>query len=197
MEMLKKIAKIYVYGNIHIALIAALCFYFYNQQGSQAILIFLASWSYYNFCNIIYVTDYQKAMHDERLTWVSKNLTEVIFSTIGSIALGIFLWLKNIENSDTHLDYITLTCLGLFGLDYFFIRHIPYLKNLVIALVWILVMHLWSRWEPSPLDIFLFIYLLLISIFYDRTSSQLKKALIDCLIILPFLVYYCKYLYFN
>ena len=192
MEKLKKIAKIYVYGNIHIALIAALCFYLYNQQGSQAILIFLASWSYYNFCNIIHVTDYQKAMHDERLKWISENLTEVIFATIGSIAIGSFLWIKNIENSDTHLDYITLTCLGLFGLDYFFLRHIPYLKNLVIALVWILVMHLWSRWDPSPLDIFLFIYLLLISIFYDRTSSQLKKALIDCLIILPFLAYYYK-----
>ncbi len=187
MEKLNKIAKIYVYGNIHIALIAALCFYLYNQQGSQAILIFLATWSYYNFCNIIHVTDYQKAMHDERLKWISENLTEVIFATIGSIALGSFLWIKNIENSDTHLDYIVLISLSLFGLDYFFIRHIPYLKNLVISIVWILVMHLWSRWDNCYIDFILFIYLMFISIYYDSATSQLKKALIDCLIILPFL----------
>ena len=180
-------AKIYVYGNMHIALIAGLCFYLYNQQDSQAILIFLASWSYYNFCNIIHVTDYQKAMHDERLKWISENLTEVIFATIGSIALGSFLWIKNIENSYTHLDYIVLISLSLFGLDYFFIRHIPYLKNLVISIVWILVMHLWSRWNNCYIDFILFIYLMFISIYYDSATSQLKKALIDCLIILPFL----------
>jgi hypothetical protein len=190
MDLLKKMARIYVYGNVHIALIAGLSFYFYNHEFNHASLIFLATWSYYNFCNIIHVTDYQKALQNERLTWVSKNLTEVIFITIGSIALMSFLWLKNMEHSVAHLDYIALASIILFGLDYFFIRHIPYLKNLVIALVWVLVMHLWSHWDTRPLDVFLLIYLLFISIYYDRTSSQLKKALIDCLIILPFYIYF-------
>jgi hypothetical protein len=190
MDLLKKMARIYVYGNVHIALIAGLSFYFYNHEFNHASLIFLATWSYYNFCNIIHVTDYQKALQNERLTWVSKNLTEVIFITIGSIALMSFLWLKNMEHSVARLDYIALASISLFGLDYFFIRHIPYLKNLVIALVWVLVMHLWSHWDTRPLDVFLLIYLLFISIYYDRTSSQLKKALIDCLIILPFWIYF-------
>lgn len=186
---MKKLAEIYIYGNFHIALIAALCFYLYNRRFNQAAIIFLATLSYYNFCSIINVKNYSITENNKRLYWISKFLTEIIFLGVASSVLAIFLWIKLYESNHYRIDKIAFVLSLAFCLLYLFVRQVPILKNLLIGVVWIMVMHIWVNWNYSFLDLFLILYLTSISIWYDRTSSQFKKALIDILIIVPFLIY--------
>ena len=196
---MKRLAEIYVYGNFHIASIAAICFYLYNGRLNQAIIIFLASFSYYNLCGIISVKNYSNTLLDKRLFWISKHLTEIIFMMVGSAVLAIFYWMKLYETRQYRIDYIPLIISLVLCILYLFLRHIPILKNLLIGIVWILIMHIWDNWDFSFLDLFLLIYLTCISLWYDQTSSQFKSAFIDILIILPFLIYSiaerCYFLY--
>jgi ABC-type multidrug transport system fused ATPase/permease subunit len=94
------------------------------------------------------------------------------------------------------VDYIPLSVSICLCLGYLFARKISILKNGIIGLVWILVLHIWVNWDFSYLDLFLFCYLTFISIWYDKTRSQLKKAVIDSLIILPFIMYYIAEQYY-
>ena len=66
-------------------------------------------------------------------------------------------------------------------------HHFKYVKNFTIACTWILTMHLWQNRDASWVDVFLILFITCVSIRYDKTESILKKALIDSLIILPFL----------
>lgn len=186
---MKKLVEIYLYGNFHIALIAAICFYLYNQRTQQAIIIFLGTFSYYNLCGILSVKNYSNTLHNERLFWISKFLTELIFMIFASSTLAIFLWIKLYESNQYIIDTIPLILSLLLSVSYLFLRSIPLLKNLIIGIVWILVMHIWVNWDFSLLDLFLFIYLVFISLWYDSTRNQVKRAFIDILIILPFLIY--------
>ncbi len=196
MEKQRNIFSIYVYGNIHISLIAAFCFYLYNQRLDQAFIIFFATFFYYNLCNIIYIKDYSKTIHNQRLTWVSKHLTEIIFASIGASIMGVFISIKLYESQQFTFNFPALLASLFFSIIYFFIRHTPILKNVIIGIVWLLVMRIWTHWDLSYFDLFLFLYLACISILYDKTKNQLKKVLIDCLIILPFLFYAVSLRYF-
>jgi hypothetical protein len=195
---LKRFFEIYVYGNFHIALIAAVCFYLYNERLNQSIIVFLATFFYYNFCGIVSIKNYSMILDNERLMWISKHLTEIIFMCIAAFVLAIFLWIKLFEINSYRLDYLSLIISSALCFIYFFIRRISILKNIIIAIVWILVLHIWSNRDYSFIDLFLLFYLTILSIWYDRATSQTKRALIDILIIAPFLI--CcivEYLNFN
>ncbi|MFN6349150.1 MAG: hypothetical protein ACK4VL_04405 [Chitinophagales bacterium] len=190
LEIFKKIVRVYVFGNIHISIIAGACFYFYNNRIDQAIIVLLTTFFYYNFCSIIYMKDYDITIKNDRLAWVSNNLTEVIVAMMGVLVVGVFLWIKCLESKTGLIDLIPFVSSIALCFGYFFIRHISILKNIVIASVWILVMHIWKNWEASLMDIFLLVYLTFVSISYDRTRHHLKKLIIDTLIVIPFLGYF-------
>lgn len=169
---------------------AGCSYYLLNSQFQISVLLFLFTLIYYNFCGILSVKNYQYAMQNSRLSWISRHLTEILFVNmgLGIVAMLIFYKLYNLGNIDRFDTYLFI-CILLSSI-YIFTRHIPILKNIIIACVWTLAMHIGSSKEFTYLDIFIWTYLLALSIWYDRTVSQIKKALIDCLIVVPFLIAY-------
>lgn len=167
-----------------------MCFYLYNHRLEQAFVIMFSTFFYYNLCNIIYVKDYSLTLNNSRLSWVSTHLTEIIFASIGAFVIGSFLGIKLLESNQYKIEYLTFIACSFLSTGYFFIRNTPFLKNIVIGLVWVLVLHIWTIWDTSYFNLFIIVYLTLISIWYDKTKDQVKKAIIDSLIPIPFLIKY-------
>jgi len=185
--LLLNLLKTYLYGNIHIAFIASVCFFLYNWRLKQALIVGLCTFFYYNLCSISYIKNYEVTTNNERLAWVSRHLTELIFAMIGSAVFILFFITRSNYYIKSTVDAIAVCGCFSLCLTYFYLRHFKYVKNFTIACTWILTMHLWQNRDASWVDVFLILFITCVSIRYDKTESILKKALIDSLIILPFL----------
>ncbi len=185
-----RLLRSYFYGNIHISIIAGSCYYLYNRHWKHSIIVMLCTFFYYNFCSIIYVKDYDLAKKVKRLAWVSLNLTELLI-TIGSALIIIGLLMSKYEPFfHERLDYKVVASCLILCIIYFKLRHTKFIKNILIAVVWILVMHLWEKWDMSYFDGFLFCFLFLISFMYDKSTNEYRKIALDTSILMPFMLYY-------
>lgn len=191
---MKRIFEIYVYGNFHIAIIGAILFYLsHNGWGipiQKSIIVGILIFIYYNVCNIVSVIDYEKVRANIELKWISDHLTELIFLIIGFfIVLGL-IYLKNIE----FFYFSELIYLLIYGLGYFKIKKIPFVRNFYIGFVWVWVLHLWSPDCWNQYDYILIIYLSALSYIYDKCQQLSCKFLLDISILFPnlFLFYFIQ-----
>lgn len=191
----------YMYGSLHIAFVGGLAFFFnnYNRYTNHkeefylSIMIALSIFIYYNICRIYEIKEYEKTENNELLNWISKNLTELIFSISFALILLIILFLKLKIEIYTKFWFIPICILILI---YFPIRKIAYLRNLIIGFTWMFVIDILqthSFFEINfvfPYHLIIGLYLSIISYIYDKI--KLKKVLffIDLLILLPYLFFF-------
>lgn len=184
---MKRFFEIYIYGNFHIALIGVILYYFsgfgWGIPIQKSIIFGIFIFIYYNFCNIISISNYENVKLNSELKWVSDHLTELLFLIIGFSILLVLLYFRNID----FFYYSDLIYLLIYAVIYFIIRNIPFLKNIYIGFVWVEVLHLWSPVVWNQYDFILAIYLSIVSYYYDKCQKLRCKFLLDFSILFPHL----------
>lgn len=176
----RNLIRTYLYSSLHIAIIASVMFYLFHPKIMDRVLTSLAFGIlvllYYNSSRILRIKNFEDIHSNPHLTWVSKNLTELIF-LIGLSSVVFVLILFRIDYSNINTPYFLL---GL-GMLYPFVRQKQFLKNIIIAQVWCLGLRLF-QFDSQ----FLFAYLLFISLWYDfkdEKNIDLSKIVLCALVL--------------
>lgn len=177
--------NISVYGNVHISIIGAFMFYKLHASLDNAVqysVIFSAMiFIYYSLSQIISVRNFEDINGSNELTWVNKNLTEIIFAS--GFVSTIFLYL--VHRYIGILAFFSEVYLVLaLGILYFFVKKYLGLKNLMIGLTWILALSMFQSQEQG-VNWYYGLYISGISFIYDKVKDIRGKWLIDTALLLP------------
>lgn len=190
--MWQRIKRIYLYGAIHISLMGAISFYLanlsYPKVAIESFIFGLSVFIYYNLCRVVRVRDYNAIQSDAHLSWISKNLTEILIAT--GLASGILVVLsKEVELFEIFPPIVFVLCIL-----YIFLRNIRWIKNITIALVWTLCTT--TRIDNHYFFATLVIFITVLSIIYDKKDLPQNKPKelyylfwVDVCIPIPYLVW--------
>lgn len=173
-----RIINSFIFSAIHISIIAGIYGLFVSENHNPIItfsLNFLTTFIYYNFSRILQIKEYSKLKESAHLSWISKNLTELIFAIGFSILLILVLTKFNF--------FFNYTFGIILALCYILFRKVPLIKNGIIGFSWALLPYFFSTKSIHVLDpLFLFnlLFFSYLSFWYDLkdiNENQIYKLI--------------------
>lgn len=184
--ILQRFFRTYIYGSVHIALIGGFAYYLIHFSEifiiEKSTLIGCMIFFYYSLSQLICIRDYEKIKGNEELEWVNRNMTEIVFAMGFSLVFICMIYFQ----LKTWIGIKDIIILCAIGFSYFFIKHIPIIRNLVIGLAWYWVLCINTEAKPEHIILYT-LYFSFISYIYDRVFKIQFKFLVDLLILLPFI----------
>ena len=176
-----KILRHLVYSNFFISVCALANFYYFNQEVNityESIIVLIGTFVSYNLIRII---SYKKGtiQNSQVLGYYTKNITNLILINLMLIPVLIYCSFFTSE-----YQLINLLHLAFLVISYeisskkikFGLRHLPYLKPLVIAYVWTMVCYGLSikSFHELNFELFIesFIFISILSIPFDYKDAE-------------------------
>ncbi len=177
---LKKGIKIWVYSNLHIALIAFLISmesnYFLGipSDYKSPLFVFFSTLFIYNLGYYKTVLFYEKAQRDQA-EWLKKHMTYWVFSILVSLIFVLYLFYSFSIQAQVIISILSIISFIYVIHDFsiankrFSIRNIPYAKTFIVSSIWAMITTLpqiidhgllsdYYSWLPLIAERFLFIF---------------------------------------